>query len=197
MNIFEITKDINTLYLFIIFAIPGFISIKTYNILSPSDKKDASQIMIEAITYSCLNYAFMSWAIYLDLRFDLFEDYIVLHILILLTIFLISPIGLSVAYYKFRTSNAGLKIAHHPTLKPWDYFFGKKEVYWIIIELQDGKRIGGMYATNSFASSFTSEEQIYIEELWEIKDKEFIKPIERSKGVMINGNNIKFIEYYT
>jgi hypothetical protein len=197
MNIFEITKDINNLYLFIIFAIPGFISIKIYNILSSPDKKDASQIIIEAITYSCVNYALMSWAIYLDLYFNLSVNYPLLHILTLLTVFLISPIILSCAYYKLRTSKTILKIAPHPTSKPWDYVFGKKEAYWIIVELQDGKRIGGMYNTNSFASSFPAEEQIYIEELWKIEGKKFIEAVERSKGVMINGDNIKFIEYYT
>ncbi|MBW1615282.1 MAG: hypothetical protein JRJ49_01865 [Deltaproteobacteria bacterium] len=197
MNIFEITKDINNLYLFIIFAIPGFISIKTYNTLSPSDKKNAPQVIIDAITYSCLNYALMSWAIYLDLYFNLSVNYPLLHILTLLTVVFISPIILSFAYYKLRESKTILKIAPHPTLKSWDYIFGKKEVYWIILELQDGKRIGGIYDKNSFASSFPAEEQIYIEELWEIEGKKFIKPIERSKGVMVNGNNIKFIEYYT
>ena len=63
MEIFESSK----LVLFIIFAIPGFISIKTYSLLCPNQDKDSTKLIIDAITYSCLNYALLGPLIYMML----------------------------------------------------------------------------------------------------------------------------------
>ncbi|WEH90988.1 DUF6338 family protein (plasmid) [Acinetobacter soli] len=61
MEIFESSK----LILFIIFAIPGFISIKVYSLLCPNSDKDSTKLIIDAITYSCLNYALLGPLIYM------------------------------------------------------------------------------------------------------------------------------------
>lgn len=60
MPIWEIDK----LLLFILFVIPGFISIKIYELLFPGQDKDSSKQIIDAVTYSCINYAILGWLIY-------------------------------------------------------------------------------------------------------------------------------------
>lgn len=45
------------LFIFIIFVVPGFISIKVYEALHPSVKRESSKIIIDAVAYSCINYA--------------------------------------------------------------------------------------------------------------------------------------------
>ena len=59
MSIWAVDK----LQLFIMFVIPGFISIKTYELLYPSQIRDSSKQVIDAITYSCVNYALLYWLI--------------------------------------------------------------------------------------------------------------------------------------
>lgn len=61
MDIFEEGK----LILFIAFVVPGFIAIKAYELLSPSKQSDSSKQIIDAVSYSCLNYAILLWPIYL------------------------------------------------------------------------------------------------------------------------------------
>ena len=61
MNIWELDK----LIIFIIFIIPGFISIKTYKLLYPSEKQESSKQIIEALTYSCINYALLFWLLFI------------------------------------------------------------------------------------------------------------------------------------
>lgn len=63
MEIFESSK----LFLFIVFAIQGFIAIKTYSLLCPNQDKDSTQLIIDAVTYSCLNYAILGPFIYMML----------------------------------------------------------------------------------------------------------------------------------
>ena len=85
----------------------------------------------------------------------------------------------------------------NPIPKPWDYVFGKRESYWIIVHFKDGKKIGGRYDTNSFASSYPAEEQIYIEEVWNIdKEGRFKDKVDRSKGVIISKSDVSAIEFF-
>ena len=55
----------------------------------------------------------------------------------------------------------------------------------------------GRFDTNSFASSYPAKEQIYLEEVWELGEKgNFVKRIDRSKGIVILGDEIVAIEFF-
>lgn len=193
MNIWDADK----LILFIAFFIPGFISIKVYDIFIPSEKKNAQNTILDAVTYSCINYALLSWLLYIDIRFAFQQKLPLVHSLILLLVLFVSPVLLAFFYMWLRKTKIVREYIPHPIQKPWDYFFGKQESYWVIIELNDGTKIGGIYDSDSFASSFPAEEQIYLQQVWEIEDRKFIKPIERSRGIIVSGGNIKHIEFFT
>jgi hypothetical protein len=84
-----------------------------------------------------------------------------------------------------------------PIQKPWDYVFRKKKVFWIVIHLKDGRKIGGRYDRNSFSSSYPSKEQIYLEEVWKLDENgRFGEPITRSKGIIVLGEEILAIEFF-
>jgi len=85
----------------------------------------------------------------------------------------------------------------HPFKKPWDFVFGKKEAYWVIVHLKDKRKIGGKFAKNSFASSYPSEEQIYLEEVWTLDENgKFKEPLKRSGGIIILGKEILAVEFF-
>ncbi|MFQ5675437.1 MAG: DUF6338 family protein, partial [bacterium] len=85
----------------------------------------------------------------------------------------------------------------HPIKKPWDYVFSKRKSYWVIIHLKSGRQIGGQFGKKSFASSFPAEEQIFLQEVWELDEEEkFIKPIERSGGIIVLSDEILAIEFF-
>jgi Family of unknown function (DUF6338) len=60
MDIWEADK----LVLFFAFVVPGFVSLKTYELLFPSAARETSALLIDAIAYSCINYAILIWPIY-------------------------------------------------------------------------------------------------------------------------------------
>ncbi len=67
----------------------------------------------------------------------------------------------------------------------------------MIVHLKDGRKIGGKYDENSFASSSPAEEQIYLEEVWRLDKKgAFIEPTERSKGMIIFKEEILSVEFF-
>lgn len=48
--------DTNKLILFIAFVIPGFVSLKTYELLVPANMKDSDKRLIDAVAYSSVKY---------------------------------------------------------------------------------------------------------------------------------------------
>ncbi len=192
MNIWEIDK----LLLFLIFIIPGFISLKTYELLIPNTEKDSSKQIIDAIAYSCINYAFLLMPIIYIEKSSASNTSPILYYVFYLFVFFIIPIILVIIWKWIREGEKFQTIAQHPISKPWDYIFSQNKYYWIKIILTDGKIIGGKYAGKSFTSSSPAEEQIYLEESWIINDKGgFDRAKIDTEGIMVMQNQISHIEF--
>jgi hypothetical protein len=86
----------------------------------------------------------------------------------------------------------------HPIPLPWDYIFGNKNKYWVIVHLKNGKHIGGKYFENSFTSTYPDKEQIYLEEVYRLDDNQVFskEPNDRSAGMLILGEEISMIEFF-
>jgi hypothetical protein len=183
--------------LFIVFFIPGFISVKIWNQLIPGEKIDFSKSAFEVIAYSAINYAFFSWLIYL-IHTDGFKgSHLTWYWILVVFVMFFMPIVWPFVFYKLYQSKWILRFIISPYKKPWDYIFSKRESYWVIVNLKDGTSIGGRYGESSFSSSAPSEEQIYLERVWEIDSEgKFVKPIEDSKGIIIMHGEISSIEFY-
>lgn len=193
MDIWQIDK----LVLFLIFFIPGFISIKVYDLLVPSERRDFSKALFDAIGYSCLNFAALFWLIILIHSGDFYVRHKTLYLMVLFFIVFVSPALWSFLFVRFLSWRPFSKCGVNLIQKPWDFVFRSDESSWVIVHLADGRKLGGRFDTDSFASSYPSEEQIYLEEVWELDENgRFLKPIERSKGVIILGKEILAVEFF-
>ena len=193
MKIWETDK----LVLFLAFFIPGFISIKIYDLLVPSERRDFSKCLIEAIGYSSLNYAAFFWLIILIYSNNIYFYNKILYFILLLIIIFIMPVTWPILFLKLSKWEPIARNIIHPVLKPWDYLFCKREAFWVIIHLKDGRKVGGTYGKNSFTSSYPSEEQIYLEKVWKLNENGiFLEPIEGSKGIIVSSSEILAIEFY-
>lgn len=185
------------LIIFLAFVIPGFVSLKTYELLSPGEYKDSSKQIVDAIAYSCINYAILFIPIRIIEKGTLSEKYPSTYMLFYLVVVFIAPIGWVFIWKFFRTRKIFQKIAPHPTQKPWDYVFSKRNPYWIKVTLKDGTKIAGRYSDNSFASSSPSDEQIYLEESWLLNEKSgFDRAKKRTAGVIIFSDDISYVELF-
>ncbi|WP_288129850.1 DUF6338 family protein [Microbulbifer sp.] len=193
MNIWELDK----LYLFIAFVIPGFISIKAYELLIPGEAKDSSKQLIDAITYSCLNYALLLWPILGVESGSLSTVHPVLYKIFYLAVLFIFPVLWVLIWKRIRTLEYFQKNAPHPTAKPWDFVFSQRQWYWVIVTLKNGEKIAGKYAGNSFSSSTPAKEQIYLEENWHLNnDGGFDRPRESTAGIIILADEIASVELF-
>jgi hypothetical protein len=171
--------------------------LKVYDLFYPNESRKFTTMPFDVFAYSSINFAVMSWLI-LILKDDIKNSNFTF--LVLLGVFAVlfaSPVAL-VLLYRWLINIEFIKSRIiHPIPKPWDYMFGKKLSYWLIIHLKNGEKVGGIYSTNSFTSSFPHEEQIYIEQVWLLNRKnEFLKPVPGTEGMLILNSEILAIEFF-
>ncbi len=192
MNIWEIDKSL----LFMVLVLPGFISIKIYSLLVATENRDYSKSLVEAICYSVLNFTALSWLIVIVSEKDFLVEHPNLYWLYIALIFIVIPALWPFLFLWLSSFKVFKKNMLSLYKQPWDYVFNKREAMWVVIHLKDGEIIRGKYANKSFASSYPAERQIYLEELWKENDgKLFGKKVNRTKGVIVSQDEIKYIKF--
>ena len=187
-----------TLFLTLAFIVPGFIWYCIQSAFMPRKAETPQILFLRFLTFSCFNYALWSWFIYIFL-FSVFpKSHPRLSAFFWAMIILISPVllgGLTgflsqKEIIRSILNKMGLTSVHSiPTA--WDYkFHNTRTCVWIQIELKDGKKIAGLYGSNSFASSQSNERDIYIQQAVKITDGKWEK-LKRSNGVLVKGDQIK------
>lgn len=192
MEIFQANKMI----IFILFFIPGFISIKVWRLLKPTDRTDAITDILEAISYSCINYAIMSpllvyWLVGIT-SFDWWDGAALIFVL------LIAPIIWPIIYSEILDSKVLQGRIKHPIPKAWDYLFSRGEPFFALVHLNNGDLIAGYFGSKSFASSYPAEEDIYFEETHILNNMGCFsgEVIDGTKGFLVNKKSIDYIEFY-
>ena len=193
-----ISWEPDKLILFLLFFIPGFISLKVYDLFIASERRDFSKAWFDAVTYSALNYGFFSWLLFLMQQYNWAANCPWGYYVALLIIIFVAPIcwpGILLKAMKCEKIRDKIKTLH-PISKAWDYVFDKKEPCWVIITLKDGRKIGGVYGFNSFASSFPAEEQIYLEQALKLDEQgRFKNAIAQTTGIIVLGREIVAVEF--
>lgn len=193
MDIWETDK----LLIFIGFVIPGFVSLKIYGLLQPSAPKESVNQLIDAISYSCINYALLFFPIYMVEKCQIQSAFPISYILFYAFVLFGAPVIWPFILMNLRTTKFFQRAMPHPTEKPWDYVFGQLKPYWVIVTLTDGKKIAGKYCTSSFASSSPAPEQLYLEEAWTMNDEGgFERKRTQTAGIMILSPDIATIEFF-
>ncbi len=180
--------------LFLVFIVPGFVSLKVWDLLVPGERRGLDNSLIDLVAYSALNFAALVWLIAPLLGRQLSQT---ASYLTVAAVFLVFPALWPVFWNWLRTRQWLRRYVMHPMARPWDYVFSKREPAWVIVHLKDGSVIGGRYDASSFASSWPAPEQLYLEELWELDaHRDFIRAIVRSRGAIILGADIRAIEFF-
>lgn len=197
-------SNIFTLFFILAFLVPGFIWDYTISFFIPQSIKEERKTFIRYIALSSLNIALCSWLIYLLLSNDFFRKDTLNSALAWLFILLINPvvcgsiIGLLSKKGLIRNvlQKFGLGILHYcPTA--WDYKFSNiEDSEWVIVTLNNGTTIYGLYGSKSFSSAEPEERDLYLQEIYTISEGgEWIKD-KKSDGILLKGNQISHIEFY-
>ncbi len=192
MDIWEVDK----LFLFIAFVIPGFISLKFYQLLYPGVLRNASDQLVDAVAYSCVNYALLLWLILEVESSRLKVVHPSFYFLFYAFVLFVAPIIWVLLWSWMRSWEIFQRNAPHPVAKPWDFVFQQRKQYWVIVYLKNGEQIGGKFSAKSFASSAPADEQIYLEEVWLVENGVLQRAVKESAGVLIGASEISHVEFF-
>jgi hypothetical protein len=180
----------NNLQLLLLFVAPGFISLKIWGLIHPSQKIILSESLIEAIIFSSFNYIVTIWLYFITKNTDLIWIYFIIALIIF-------PIIWPILFKRLLNT----RLLKNKTIslipKSWDYFFSKRKYCFMLIHLNSDRVIGGLYGFDSFTSSYPEKEDVYLQEVWKVdKEGKFIEKVPDTKGLLINNDVIEYIELF-
>jgi len=184
-----------------LFLMPGFIARSVLSSVYPTSEPSESRLALTAITLSCVNYGIWSWLLILSWQKHWYKSDGFSAFLAVLILFF-SPVVGTLATAKLMQTSAFRSVREtfgirHPAPKAWDYFFGKGAACWIIVTLKSGRVIGGYYGTESFASSFPHEEDLYLELLCDMTPEGRLNGITPlTLGGIIRMEEVQLLEFF-
>jgi Family of unknown function (DUF6338) len=185
------------LVIIIALLVPGFISMKAYGAFHPVEPITLKDNVLEAIAFGLVNFALLFWPIILIAK----PEFAALHPLItyafVILIFLVAPIAWAMLLLLlFRLlERKNIILRRHKTA--WDDFFTRRQPCWIIVHLNDGRRIGGRYAEKSYASLYPNSGHLYLEELWKLDEVgRFAQKVPATQGLVLRPSDYEFIELF-
>lgn len=229
MSVTIIAQDIfeaDKLILFLLFFIPGFISVKVYDYLMPTAKRDFSKDIFQVVAYSTLNFIAVSivfaivsltlatvglgfsplgWIASLQSFINNPSgSYPYGTLLLLSSVLLVFPIVWPPLVHLVLTNEHVAGWTHRsPDTQPWNELFAgrlgiAKGAKCIRITLKDNKGIiQGLFASDSSVSNYPYPEQIYLQlRCQQDSNGEFGAPITGSSGILVFGSEISTLEVY-
>lgn len=193
MNIWDMDK----LILFLLFFVPGFISLKVYDLCIAGDRRDFAKAWFDAVAYSAINYGFCSWLLFLMQYHNWAATFPGGYFFSIFFILFVMPILWPIVFIWLMKCKMLRNYFIHPIATPWDYVFNQRKRHWVIAHLKDGWQIGGWYGDNSYTSAYPIDKQIYLEKVWTLDRRgNFIKEVEQTEGIILFGEDLTALELF-
>jgi len=186
----------NNILFFIIIFLPGFLSVKIHRLLIADEKYDFTKNLFEIVGYSLINFVLWSWLIAINKCYHWETSFPVGYYISIFIILIVGPLIWPFLLNEILEIKSIKRHVISSSKSAWDFYFTKRIPSWIIVHLKDGRKIGGRFSTESFASPYPCKETIYIQELWKLEDSKFIEVIPRTNGILIISDDIFAIEFF-
>lgn len=186
------------------FVVPGFIIYYIKARFSPEKQDNSANYAIKYMFYSSFNCALISPIVYWAVKSDFYKHHIFKTAALWMIGIFFCPIMLGIIMGIANQKEWEKKILNKFNINPihriptaWDYKFSNiNEFSWIIVTTKDDKKIMGLYSSNSFASSESTERDLYLETYYtRNKQDTDWNEVEKNKGVLIKADQIKFLEF--
>jgi hypothetical protein len=176
--------------LFVLFALPGFISLQVWTLIVPASQRSFVDTLPEATAFGVLNAMVAGPLVVLGAPADPWHLYALL-VGTLVGLPILWPFVLKWLMQGLYRWNLILNPAHNG----WDAAFLRREPFFAIIHLKDGRRIGGYYGYRSYAGVHPASGHLYLESLWSMDiDGNFVDPVPGSRGLILRQDDYHFVE---
>lgn len=161
----------------------------------PSEPRDFSKSLFDAVAYSSLNFAALLWLVGILRSGALagWEWYAAMFFLLIGV-----PAVWPVVFLAIRRLPLVARRVASPNARVWDDVFSARIPYWIIVHLKDGRRIGGLYGGRSFTSHSPAPPEIYLEEVWRVSEDGGFTGVrvDSTSGILVMGTEILALEFF-
>jgi uncharacterized protein DUF6338 len=193
----------NAVVVLVLFIIPGFIFTRVFGFSVPLRTRDSTYTVLDSLAVSSVNYAFWSPLVLLLIRPGFSLNHPVWFPIGWFGILFLSPVLLAAVAVRFIDSPRAKWLRRslrmiHPIPKAWDHFFRQGKICWVMATMKDGRLVAGLFSTNSFASSYPDEEDIYLETLCTLSPEGKITGIVKgSEGAILRMDDVLLLEFYS
>lgn len=181
----------------LLLVLPGFISIRVFELLVPARSTSTGREALEALSYGAVNFGI--WLAPLLYGFDWLRARPIRFGLVMFAVLVVSPALLAIGARILLAWSVVARWVRSPVPTAWDHFFGLRRAAWMRLRLKSGQVVGGFYGDRSFASSDTAGRDLYLELAWRLdpQDLSFVEPAERSLGVLVSRDELEYIELFS
>lgn len=186
--------DATNVVLFMLVVFPGMISINVYRVLMPSRPLDWTTAVIQGLFYSAVNFVLGLPVAYLLLfgRDPIAHPvrYFVAALLMLIVLPMLWPFVV-VAAVRSRRFRQRVK---YPTA--WDFFFDRRSPTLVLVHMNNGALLAGLWGPSSYAGSFPNDGDIYLEKVYTTDTGEISKPLPNTCGVLLRKSDYTYVEFF-
>jgi hypothetical protein len=90
-------------------------------------------------------------------------------------------------------------VVNFPCPTAWDWFFGvqRKGECYILVHLKNGEKIAGLYGSDSYATSFPRNGDLYLEQTVKVDNEgNFQNVVENTLGLIISRDEYSYVELF-
>lgn len=187
--------DLRTLPALVLLVVPGFIAVKIYDLLVPSERCNWTSHLMEVLSYGPIN--FVLWfSVLLPSGSSAPTDSWLFRLWLVLAL-LVSPASMAILVYFLLCSRFLRRWIRHPTPSAWDHVFVSGFGDWVVCHLKTGTVVAGRLTEHSFASTYPRRQDLYLGEAWEIgKSGRITRPVARTAGVLVSMEDCEFLEFF-
>jgi hypothetical protein len=162
-------------------------------------RREWNVLLLTYLLFTGVNYAICGWPLYIGITGGWFSQHVGWAVVLWLAALIILPalIGFIAGFANQRLwvdtflNRIGVDTVA-PVLTGWDWAFNERGPEWVIVTLETGKIIYGVYG---YASSDPTERDIFLAEAWTVDEYGIWQPVNRSRGVLIRNKAIVSVEF--
>ena len=195
LNAVSTALNFDSFGLLVVFVLPGLVSMQVYRLLMPAKDVPWSDAVLQAFFYSAVNFALLFPAAYALLSSGGIGVWSGWGIAV--GFVFVGPILWPFLLVKLYRSDWFTRRVRVPYPSTWDYFFDNQGELFLLVHLNSGKVMGGLWSTESYAGHYPDDGDLYLEAVYAVnEDGTFGERVTLTGGLLIRRDQYTHIEIF-
>jgi hypothetical protein len=181
--------------------VPGFISLRVYEMRRGGEGRKANESLVDVIVYSFATDVVAFSALALVSAFVPPAAQVVTKVVVGFVCFAGLPVGLAIVWFDFRERMVCSGIVPDRTSNSWDALLQRAAREGVdvavVLTMRDGRKIGARLRGPALASSRAAGDDLMLDEVWTIDQKRatFVDAVKGSFGMVVHKADCETIEF--